>query len=96
MSSRIRSGLYQQAWVVDLHTLVLFDIERNEGDYPGRRIGRWLVKAEIGDDVELWDNDFPTKRAAEAAIRESMAAGHYEYRPGLGWCYVLNDTDEEV
>lgn len=96
MSTRIRAGLYTQAWVVDLsHTLVVYDIERNEGDYPGRSIGRWLVKAEVaGDQPELWDDDFPTKQAAEAAIVEVMAEGHYEYWPSLGcWCYVKNEEN---
>lgn len=94
MSTRVRAGFYRQAWVVDLHTLVVYDIERNEGDHPNRPIGRWLVKAEIGDDhAELWDDDFPTKRAAEQAIVDVMAAGRYERFPGLGWCYIPNSME---
>ena len=83
MATKIRAGLYETSYRVDSSTLAVYTIEK---DPEGFEQSGWWVRCEVGNDTDWWDQPFLTKREAVEAIKE--VAGNYEYKRGLGWCYV--------
>ena len=92
MATRIRNGLYEINHPIGIDGLgygiwVQFLIECNQGELNTEK-NNWVVFHQIGSEIERWDTEFATKKAAVAAIEEHLINGKYQKLPGLGWCYI--------
>ena len=92
MATRVRSGLYRLTYIIDRYTFIEYDIERNTGDFPHRKINDWIVTSHINNcngrlhspDCQF-DTEFSTKKDAIQAIFEVMRTSIHYYDSQWGW-----------
>lgn len=89
---RIRAGLYEFTYVVDLHTTITYSIEKMTTE--------WEVSHTISstkhspEDPSHWETPFRTKGEATMAIKAVQANSKYEWHEQLGWCrYEVSKED---
>lgn len=88
---RIRAGLYELTYVVDLHTTITYSVEKMATE--------WKVSHTINstkhspEDPSHWDTPFHTKGHAVMAIKDIEEKGKYVWHEQLGWVYKLKEED---